>query len=55
MSEKPTKYGNIKVTIDGHSFDSKVEARYYGQLKIMQKGGLILGFDLQPKFHYIAT
>lgn len=52
MSEKPTKYHSIKTVIDGITFDSRKEATVYGQLKMMQKSGVILGFDLQPVFEY---
>ena len=52
MEDKPkkSKYGNKKVKIDGHTFDSKREAEYYQELKIMKKAGYIHGFELQPVF-----
>lgn len=45
-----SKYGNKKVTLDGHTFDSKAEARYYSELKLRQKAGEINFFELQPKY-----
>ena len=38
---KGAKYHNKKVMIDGHNFDSKLEAQRYTELKLMQKQGLI--------------
>lgn len=45
-----SKYGNRKVEIDGHTFDSKAEARYYSELKLREKAGEILFFKLQPRY-----
>ncbi len=44
------KYGNKKVIIDGITFDSKAEAAYYNQLKILKKAGEIKDFEMQVKF-----
>src|SRR5690625_183598 len=44
------KYGNRKVNIDGHTFDSKLEARYYNELKLLKQAGEIKDFELQPTF-----
>src|SRR5690625_2567779 len=45
-----SKYGNKKVEIDGHVFDSKAEARYYQQLKLRERAKDILFFRLQPRY-----
>lgn len=45
-----SKYNSKKITIDGISFDSKDEAKYYEALKIMESKGEIQAFELQPKF-----
>ena len=45
-----SKYGNVKTVIDGITFDSKAEARRYGELVLLQKSGLIRGFARQPSF-----
>lgn len=47
------KYGNRKVMLDGHSFDSKREARRYAELVLLQKAGLISELALQPAFELI--
>lgn len=45
-----SKYGNRKVEIDGHNFDSRAEARYYAELNLREKAGEILFFRLQPRY-----
>lgn len=47
------KYGNRKVTLDGHTFDSKREASRYGELKLLEQAGQITGLELQPRFELI--
>lgn len=47
---KRNKYGNTKTTIDGIKFDSKIEAAYYKDLKILKKAGEIIDFKCQPEF-----
>lgn len=48
---KPSKYGNRKVEVDGFTFDSAKEARYYGDLKIRQRAGEVVMFLQQVPFH----
>lgn len=45
-----SKYNSTKTVVDGITFDSKAEAKRYGQLKILQRAGTISGLELQPKF-----
>ncbi len=47
------KYGNRKVTLGGHTFDSKREAGRYGELKLLERAGQITGLELQPRFELI--
>lgn len=47
---KKSKYGAIKTSVDGHTFDSKKEADYYCELKTRLQAGDIRGFCLQPIF-----
>ncbi len=44
------KYHNRKVSVDGHTFDSKAEARRYGELKYLQRAKVIRDLELQPIF-----
>lgn len=49
-TEKRSKYGNIRTEVDGIKFDSRKEAEYYCQLKLLKQAGEIKDFGLQPKF-----
>lgn len=47
---KRNKYGAVKTSVDGQTFDSKKEADYYCELKLRLQSGDIQGFCLQPVF-----
>lgn len=47
---KKSKYGAVKTSVDGQTFDSKKEADFYCELKLRLQGGDIKGFCLQPVF-----
>ncbi len=47
---KRSKYGAVKTSVDGHTFDSIKEADYYCELKLRLQSGDIKGFCLQPTF-----
>lgn len=49
---KPRKYGNTKVDVDGHTFDSKKEAGVYVQLRALEKAGVVRNIELQPRFEF---
>lgn len=51
---KRTKYNAKKTKIDGITFDSKAEANFYCQLKLLLKSGKISGFCRQARFVVIA-
>lgn len=44
------KYGAKKTEIDGITFHSQAEARYYTQLKVLKRSKQIIDFTLQPSF-----
>ena len=48
-----SKYRARKTVVDGIKFDSKKEARRYGELKLLEKGKVISDLKLQPKFELI--
>ena len=50
-----SKYLNKKVEVDGHIFDSKKESRRYGQLKALEKAGLITDLQLQVPYELIPA
>ncbi|NFC28548.1 DUF1064 domain-containing protein [Clostridium botulinum] len=45
-----SKYGAKKIVIDGITFDSKDEGRYYLYLKELKAKDKILNFERQPKY-----
>lgn len=45
-----SKYRNQKTIVDGINFDSKKEAEYYLQLKLLKAAGEIKDFGIQPKY-----
>lgn len=44
------KYKAKKCTVDGITFDSKKEAKRYGELKLLVRAGEISHLELQPDF-----
>ena len=50
-----SKYGNKKVEIDGHVFDSRKEAKYYLYLKEKEKEGEISNIRLQVPFEIVPA
>ncbi|WP_096201912.1 DUF1064 domain-containing protein [Bacillus sp. FJAT-45350] len=52
---RQNKYGNKKVVLDGHRFDSKKEAHYYAELKLRKMAGEVTAIELQPTFELQPT
>ena len=50
-----SKFKNKKVEVDGITFDSKLEARRYGELKALKLAAKIAGFERQVAFAYMGT
>lgn len=50
MPKRRNKFNAVKVTLDGHTFDSKAEAKRYGELKLLEKAGKISKLEVHPKF-----
>jgi hypothetical protein len=44
------KYGAVKVKLDGYTFDSRAEAKRYGELKLLQKAGEIIELKVHPAY-----
>lgn len=44
-----SKYRACRVTLDGHSFDSKREAAVYAQLKLLAQAGEINAIEVHPR------
>lgn len=49
------KYGAKKTKIDGITFDSKLEARRYQELKLLERSGLISKLKLQPRYELVPS
>jgi len=49
-ARRPTKYRAIPTELDGIRFDSKKEARRYGELLMLMRGGEIRDLVCQPEF-----
>lgn len=47
---RKSKYGNTRISFDGHTFDSKRELARYKVLKDRQERGEISNLELQPAF-----
>ena len=49
-ARRRSKYGNVRVTVDGYQFASKAEARHYAYLRVQEKAGVIHNLTLQRPF-----
>lgn len=54
-ARKTSKYHNKKVNINGVVLASKLEAKRYTELKLLEKNGLIKDLVLQPSYELIPT
>jgi hypothetical protein len=52
---KLSKFNSIKSEIDGHTFDSKKEAEFYGSLKIKKNSGFIKDFKIQVQYDIMVN
>lgn len=52
---RPSKYGNIKQTYNGYSYDSKFEAEVAAELDLRLKGKDIAGWERQVKIELRAN
>jgi hypothetical protein len=52
---KRTKFGAVRTTVDGITFDSKFEAHRYTELRLMERAGLIRNLQLQVRFPIIIN
>lgn len=48
--KKGNKYGAVKKTIDGYTFDSSGEAKRYMELRMLGKAGKITALSLQLRY-----
>ena len=52
---KTNKYNKKKVVVDNITFDSKLEATRYRELKLLERKGIIKDLVLQPSYELIPT
>lgn len=52
---KRSKYHNVKIELDGRTFDSQKEFNRYGELKLLERAGLISELKLQVPFELIPV
>ena len=50
-----SKFGAKKTVVDGITFDSRIEARRYGQLKFEERAGAIKHLRIHPQFEAIVN
>ena len=53
--KKSSKFGAKKTIVDGITFDSKWESERYGQLKAMERGGIVTDLKLQVKYDIVIN
>ena len=52
---KRSKYGNRKVKIDGHTFDSMAEGNRYLELKLIERAGGLCNLRVHPKWPLLGV
>lgn len=55
MIPRGSKFGNRKVEIDGHVFDSRKEAKRFAELRLMERAGEISNLQIQVPFVLIPN
>lgn len=50
-----TKYGAVKVKADGHTFDSRKEAKRYQELCLLESAGAIFALAIHPRYVLIES
>lgn len=55
MFEKRSKYNAKKTVVDGITFDSKKEADYYCELKMLKMAGKVKEYELQVPFELLPS
>lgn len=50
-----SKYHSKKITVNGQTFDSQLEARRFRELLLLERAGAITGLQRQVKFELIPS
>jgi hypothetical protein len=48
--DRKTKFGSKKKVIDGYKFLSLLEAKRYGELKLLERAGEIKNLEVHPRY-----
>jgi hypothetical protein len=54
-TEKLSKYRNTRVEFGGHKFSSKLEAKRYSELMLLERAGEIRNLRLQPRYNLLVN
>lgn len=54
MAHSVNKFKAIRTTVDGITFASKREAKYYADLKVLESNNKIRQLELQPRFKCVV-
>lgn len=54
-AKKGPKYRNVATEVDGIRFDSRAEARRYGELQLLFAAGEITELQLQPRYPLLVN
>ena len=52
MAKRKNKFGNVKTWVGDQQFDSKKEARRYGELCLLERAGEITDLECQVSFDF---
>jgi hypothetical protein len=52
---RPSKYRNVRVVVDGETYDSKKEARWYAQLRLRERLGDIRNLRRQVRYPLVMA
>ena len=55
MTAKPSKYRNVKTTLDGITFDSALEARRWAELRLLERARVISNLRRQVRFPLVVN
>lgn len=53
--KKSTKYHSKRTEVDGIKFASKLEAKRYGELKLLERAKKISDLTMQPRFSIVVN
>lgn len=50
VMERTNKFSAVRMVVDGIAFDSRAEARRYGELKLLERAKQIVGLAVHPRY-----